>query len=286
MFWGLLVVGLIGCMPPYLGARAFLYPHRRHVEQLPGRAFEDVQIKSDGVILKGWLFRSESPSRGTIIYLHGSSENRVSGLSIVDYYQPKGFDVLIYDSRAHGESTGEFCTYGYYEKQDLKRIIDSVSNHPIILGGVSLGAAVSLQSAAEDNRIKSVISIATFADLKSLTEERSPFFVSRKNMEDIINIAEKWAQFKVDDVSPLLAAPNIQASVLLIHGEKDSEISVAHSRKVYDALIGMKRLIIVPNAGHNDAITPSVWKEIDLWIESVVESEGKTSRQIEAGLDY
>jgi pimeloyl-ACP methyl ester carboxylesterase len=54
------------------------------------------------------------------------------------------FDVLAYDSRAHGESGGNACTYGYYEKRDLSRAIDLIGLRPVVALGISLGAAVAL----------------------------------------------------------------------------------------------------------------------------------------------
>jgi pimeloyl-ACP methyl ester carboxylesterase len=48
--------------------------------------------------------------------------------------------VIAYDSRRHGESGGDVCTYGYYEKEDLRRVIDALERGPVVLMGTSLGA--------------------------------------------------------------------------------------------------------------------------------------------------
>jgi len=39
---------------------------------------ETVEIASDGVVLRGWLFRAAGEQRGTIVYLHGAADNRAS----------------------------------------------------------------------------------------------------------------------------------------------------------------------------------------------------------------
>ena len=90
--------------------------------------------------------------RGTLIYLHGVADNRASGAGVIERFRKRGFDVVAYDSRAHGESDGDACTYGFYEKQDLRRVLDSVGVGPIVLVGCSLGAAVALQLAADEPR--------------------------------------------------------------------------------------------------------------------------------------
>src|SRR5205807_320551 len=102
-----------------------------------------------GVRLKGWWFHAAGRARGTVVYLHGVADNRGSGLGIADHFLARGFDVGAYDSRAHGESEGLACTYGYYEKRDLSRVLELVEIQPIIVLGTSLGAAVAIQTAAE-----------------------------------------------------------------------------------------------------------------------------------------
>jgi pimeloyl-ACP methyl ester carboxylesterase len=176
--------------------------------------------------------------------------------------------VVAYDSRAHGESEGDACTYGYYEKNDLSRVLDTISaSGPVLLMGSSLGAAVALQTAAEDKRVAIVVAVATFSDLRTVASERAPFFASKGNIDDALRIAENLAKFKVDDVSPVLAASRIQIPVLVIHGEFDKETPPSHSVRVHGALQGPKELVLVPHAGHNDSINAGSWTAIDAWIE-------------------
>ena len=80
-------------------------------------------------------------------------------------------------------------------------------------------------------------------------------------------LAERRASFDVDRVSPSRAAPQITAPVLLIHGAADRETVPAHSRRVYDALTGPKRLILVDGAGHGQSLRADVWSEIERWID-------------------
>jgi uncharacterized protein len=257
-------------MPPSWGAGALLHPGRRLVGARPTQAVEELSLEGDGVRLRAWRFRARGARRGTVVYLHGVADNRGSGIPIADRFVSKGFDVIAYDSRAHGDSTGEACTYGYHEKRDLSRVLDSVEGKPVILIGTSLGAAVALQAAAEDQRIVAVIAVATFSDLRTVASERAPFFASRGNIEDAFEIAQKQASFEVGAVSPVAAAARIRAPVLVIHGENDRETPADHSRRVFAALRSPKRLIIVPGAGHNDCLRPDVWRAIDEWLEATL----------------
>ncbi len=189
---------------------------------------------------------------------------------MIERFVARGFDVVVYDSRAHGESEGKACTYGYFEKQDLHRVIDTLSPGPVVLAGTSLGAAVALQEAAEDSRVSAVVAAETFSDLRAIATERAPFFFTAGIIRHAFELAEQEAEFDVDAVSAVVAASRINAPVILIHGEADTETRSDHSRRVFDALRGQKRLILVPGAGHNGSLRAEVWDEVARWIDSVI----------------
>ena len=130
-------------MPPSWGANALIHPPRRPVTTMPAGRYEKVDLDV-GIHLRGWLFRTQRARRGLVVYLHGIGDNRASGIGIAQHFNALGFDVLAYDSRAHGESGGDACTYGFYEKKDLSRAIDRLGGGPVLAFGISLGAAVAL----------------------------------------------------------------------------------------------------------------------------------------------
>jgi uncharacterized protein len=227
-----------------------------------------------GVRLEGWQCSSSRVRRGTIVYLHGVADNRASAAGLVQRFGDRGFDVVAYDSRAHGESEGDVCTYGFFEKTDLHRVLDTIGSGPIVLIGTSLGAAVALQEAAEDDRVTAIVAAETFSDLRTIATERAPFFFTGGTIRKAFQIAAKQAHFDVDAVSPRDAAARIRAPVLLIHGEADIDTRPDHSRRLFEALKGPKRLIIVPGAPHNGSLRPEVWVEIETWIDSVLSLRG------------
>jgi alpha-beta hydrolase superfamily lysophospholipase len=266
-----LLVLLAGCMPPAWAANALVHPGRNPPTQPPRRPFEAVDLEGAGVHLKGWRFRGEGPvKRGTVVYLHGIGDSRRSSPGIADHFVPAGYDVLAYDSRAHGESEGDACTYGVYERQDLIKVLAHVENRPIILLGVSLGAAVAVQATAETSDVAAVIAIAIFSDLRTVARERAPFFASQRNIADAFRIAEDEAKFRVDDASPLAAAPHIKVPELIIHGARDRDTVPSHSQRVYDSLGGPKQIILVPGAGHDDALNGTVWRQMDAWLRATL----------------
>jgi pimeloyl-ACP methyl ester carboxylesterase len=161
---------------------------------------------------------------------------------------------------------------GFYEKQDLARVLDSVEARPIVLMGVSLGAAIALQAAADDARIDAVVAAESFSDLRTIATERAPFFLPPAVVQAAFEAAERQARFTIDAVSPELAAARIRVPVMLIHGALDVETPPAHSQRIFAALGGPKKLMIVDGAGHNQSLTPAVWMEIERWLDALLPS--------------
>jgi uncharacterized protein len=272
----LAVLGATACLPADWGANAILHPYRKTQLARPALPFRDISFTREGVTFTGWMFpAAPSPGerRGLLVYLHGIADNRSSGLGVAQRFTPRGWDVLVYDARAHGASGGAACTYGFHEKRDLSAALDAVGAERAVLFGSSLGAAVALQAAAAEPRVRGVIAQSSFSSLRSIVQERGRRLrplVSRGDVDAALRAAERQAAFRVDEVSPLAAAALIKGPVLLIHGERDRETSSEHSRRLDRALTGPHRLLLVPGAGHNDVLAAeSVWKEIEEWLAAL-----------------
>jgi pimeloyl-ACP methyl ester carboxylesterase len=261
-----------------IAAGAVLHPARSNARVPTPAGCEDLRLAGAGIQLAAWQCRTDEDPRGTIVYLHGIADNRASGAGVVERYRRRGFDVIAYDNRAHGDSGGDVCTYGHYEKEDLKRVIDIVRTRPILLIGSSLGAAVALQTAAEDARVSGVVAAEVFSDLRTVVRERAPFFVPNRMIAKALELAGQRGRFDVEAVSPTAAARRIRVPVLLIHGARDTDTRPEHSQRVYDALAGPKRLILVNGAGHNRSLSSgAIWDEIDQWIEDVIRNRSAES---------
>jgi pimeloyl-ACP methyl ester carboxylesterase len=252
-------------------AGTLLYPARRALRQQMPRHCEDSRFAGAGVALSGWRCRADGDRKGALVYLHGVSSNRDRAVGVVRRFTAMGLDVVAYDSRAHGESAGDACTYGYFEKADLRRVIDTLAPGPVVLMGSSMGAAVALQEAADDPRVTGIIAAETFSDLRSAARDRVSYLMPDILLRVGFVIAEWRGAFQVDAVSPVDAARHLRMPVLLIHGSADRRTPPSHSQRVLAALAGPKRLILVEGAGHGRTLgDPNVWTEIERWLDGVL----------------
>jgi hypothetical protein len=268
-------------IPPDWGANALLHPYRHHATLTPGSVGlpeEDLTVTVEpGVELRGWLVpAAAAPRRGLILWLHGVADSRASGVGIAQRFHRQGFDVAAFDARAHGESGGAFCTYGYYEKHDVPKLLDALgargadATHTVLMG-MSMGAAIALQAAPHESRVRGVIAMAPFSTLWLASYERKPYVMSDFTFRASVRRAEEIAQFRVDDVAPIQSAAQLSVPVLLIHGEQDDETPPAHSQRIYAAAASpRKRILIVPGATHRDLLaTEKPWQEIQKFLDEL-----------------
>ena len=250
---------------PGVAAGGLLHPARHRVARATPTACVEETIGGDRVSLASWRCRATGPPRGTVIYLHGVADNRGSAAGWIERLVALGFDVVAYDSRAHGDSGGDACTYGYFEKRDLSAVVGTVQAEPIILFGTSLGAAVALQEAAIDPRVAAVIAAEPFSDLRTVATERAPAVLPRWLVRRAFVVAEREATFEVNAVSPVEAARAVTIPVLLLHGAADVDTRPDHSQRVFDALAGPKTFLLVPGARHNESVTAAS-RDIERWL--------------------
>jgi alpha-beta hydrolase superfamily lysophospholipase len=265
----------VACHGPAIAAGALLHPWRRSAPaDTPKECIDRWFEGAGGIALRGWVCGPPANRRGTVVYLHGVADSRASGAGVIRRFVSRGLEVVAYDGRAHGESGGDVCTYGYFEKEDLRRVITAIGRGSVMVMGHSLGAAVALQAAADDSRISAVVSAESFSDLRTIARERA-FFLPAAVIDRAFQYAEQRAQFVVDRVSPLEAAARIKAPVLIVHGTADDKTAVAHSERIFSALLGPKQFIRVDGARHTESLRrPEVWQEIDRWIDQLLTAAG------------
>ena len=92
---------------PAAGAWLLLHGPRRIAVPPAPDGCEATHFQGAGVDLAGWRCNTSARRRGTLIYLHGLSDNRKGVRGLVGRFLARGLDVVAYDGRAHGESTGD-----------------------------------------------------------------------------------------------------------------------------------------------------------------------------------
>jgi fermentation-respiration switch protein FrsA (DUF1100 family) len=223
---------------------------------------ENVTVETfDGLKLSCWFVHQKKKTRGTIIYLHGVGDCKIAGVPFAQSLYRKGFNIFLYDSRQHGESEGYYCTYGFYEKQDVSAVLTYLqSRTDVKIGkigvfGTSMGGAVAILAAAHDRRIAAVISEGTYTTLRVVFVDYQKRII-KLPWHFLRNIAlvqsQKLANFKARLVAPIEEIKRAHVPILIVHGKNDSFIKSNYSKLLYDAANEPKQLLLIDGADHND----------------------------------
>src|SRR3984885_12034686 len=128
---------------------------------------------NDGIELRGWKVVPPAANGDWVLLFHGISDNRTGDLGHAEFLLRHGYSVVMMDSRAHGESSGDMATYGWKERYDTVSIANALyaseNVRRLFALGVSMGAAIALQSAAVEPRIEGVVAEDPFADLREVS---------------------------------------------------------------------------------------------------------------------
>lgn len=196
-----------------------------------------------------------------MVMVHGITYSKFGSIKYTEMFIKRGFKVLIYDHRNHGLSGKGPTTMGFYEKYDLKTVIDwcyKTYGKDILLGthGESMGAATVLAHLEVDKRPAFIIADCGYSDLRELLAHQlkvrynlSPFpFIPVSNI-----FVKLRAGFNINKVSPIKEVAKTNTPILFVHGEKDDYVPTYMSEKMYVAKKDKKELYIAPNAAHAEA---------------------------------
>lgn len=228
---------------------------------------EEFQVASKyGYDLKGIILSNEETnkpenSQKVAVLCHGYTWGKEGAIVYAQMLMELGFTAVIYDHRNHGASGKAYTTMGYYEKFDLKTIIDYCFERfgddiKIITHGESMGAATVLCHLAIDNRVTCAISDCGYSDLRELQKYQLKTFyhLPAGVFMPIANIILKLrAGFWIKEVSPKVGAINSETPILFIHGEEDDYVPTYMSQNMYDARTGIKELYICKEAKHAES---------------------------------
>ncbi|WP_316569716.1 alpha/beta hydrolase [Neobacillus sp. YIM B06451] len=242
----------------------------------------DVLIPSPfGYELKGVLAEPHETNRYVIIS-HGVTENKFNSIKYMNLFLSRGFNVLIFDHRRHGESGGKTTSYGHYEKFDLKAVVDWLKKEigpGLLLGihGESMGAATMLLYAGMlEDGADFYIADCPFSDFK---EQLAYRLKEEMNLPGgiILPLADLILRFRdhysIREVSPISVIDNIRNPILFIHSAKDDFILPSMTEALYDKKNGPKMLFMAESGLHAQSFNENreqYEKAIDEFLETFV----------------
>ena len=217
-------------------------------------------VSSDGIPLRGWWSAGEM-SKPVIIFVHGLNRSRLEMLERAADANWRGYGVLLFDLRNHGESGRAYTTIGIFESRDVcaasQFVKSKAGDRGQILWGVSMGASSAILAAKQCPGFSAIIADSSFLSFKdtvghhlTLYFRLPPFPIANL----IVAITGYRLGFNPNDGDVEAAVRNLNIPILFIAGSADRRMPPALAEMMFRAARNpVKELLVIPGAGHGEA---------------------------------
>ena len=170
-----------------------------------------------------------------------------------------GRNILLIDERCHGDSEGHTITFGILERKDVMGWIAYVNerfgNIPIMLSGVSMGAATVLMTAELElpDNVKGILADCPYDAPSNIIKKvlGTDMGMPVKLVYPLIRLGGiLYGKFNLDAASPMEAVKNSKVPILLIHGDDDRFVPYQMSCNIHKASPDKIEFHTIHDAGH------------------------------------
>ena len=229
-------------------AETLTKPYRRPLASSPAvfdLAYDDVTFTStgDGIALRGWFLPTPESDR-VVVIAHGRNSNRTGEdgqlVPHAEALVKHGYNVLMFDFRAHGESSGVRYTLGAAEQRDVLGAVAYLRGRgfaPDRMGfwAHSMGAATVLLTSAVSPDVRTIVADSSFARLEDLLARELPRTSGLPGFFNppILFFARTLFDADASIVNPVDVVSGLPPdSLFIIHAEADGLIPVNHARRI------------------------------------------------------
>ena len=199
-----------------------------------------------------------------VICFHGYTSQGMSDyIGLSDYYQKRGYAMLLPDARAHGASEGEYVGFGCLDRKDALVWINWAirqlgENVKILLHGTSMGAAtlLMLSGLSLPEQVKGIVSDCGFTSPKEVFTHvlhsmyHLPAFPVIPGA-DLVN--RRLAGYGMDECNAKREVEKATVPILFIHGEADTFVPCSMCEEIYEHCASKKNRLLVAGAAHAES---------------------------------
>lgn len=222
--------------------------------------FEEVTIESDdGIKLYGRYYHMRDGAPVEILF-HGYRSHPYRDCSGGHALSRKmEYNVLVVDQRAHGKSGGTTICFGILERYDCLRWVNYASERfgshtPIVLSGLSMGAATVLMASGLDlpENVACIIADSPYSAPIAIIEKvcRDRHYPVALCRPFVYLGAFLYGKFHLGACCAKDAVRNAKVPILLIHGEADDFVPCSMSLEIAACCASRVEVATFPAAGH------------------------------------
>ncbi len=225
-----------------------------------------VLFTKDSLQLEAWYTKIPQ-AKGSLALFHGHGGSKAGILNEGKAFQKLGYNTLLVDFRAHGNSQGNTCTIGYNEAEDVQlgyNYLAAQNEKNIVLYGISLGAAAITKAVADYNIApQKIILEMPFGRLSDAVAGRVKLM--GLPAQPVSTMLTFWGGtihgFWAFSHNPTYYAKKINCPVLLQKGLLDNRVSNIETQQIFENITSPKKLNIYTNSAHQSLCVnePEKW---------------------------
>jgi uncharacterized protein len=240
----LLVLGYLGGLVVlFFAQRSFIYPVPQTLRTAPASvgfdlAEEHVLASADGERVITWHVPAK-PGRNIVLYFHGNGDSLSALVGLFREITADGTGLVALSYRGYAGSSGRPSEQGLLLDAEAAYgfALARYNAERIAVWGFSLGSGVAVALAAEHPVGKLVLE-APYTSITDVAAAAFPYVPVRLLVRD---------RFQSDRRIGRVTAP-----VLVMHGAKDSMISIRLAERLFALANEPKQFVSFPEGGHND----------------------------------
>ena len=228
-----------------------------------GIASSVTMTAADGTLLHAVYLAAKQKTNKYALCVHGYKSSSYGDFGAIGLQLwREGYNVVMVDDRAHGESGGKYIGMGVMDSDDVLAwcqylVLQKGRDIEIVLHGMSMGAATVLMTAAKQSlpvQVKGVVADCGFSDGVRLVPVLAGIGLQGAAKALLLRTLDLYARmfagYSLYDAVPVKSVPHIKLPVLFIHGGVDDYVPLSMVHELYGACKAPKELYIAEGAWH------------------------------------
>jgi fermentation-respiration switch protein FrsA (DUF1100 family) len=231
------------------------FPERKLVAA-PRTAHEEVWLETeDGERLHAWWIPAAGRPIGHVLFCHGNGGNIGDRVLHAALLHRAGLDVLLFDYRGYGRSTGERARRAptATPEERGRRCSAGPRSTPDACSTSASRSAARSPSRSRTSRLPAgLVLVSTFTSVRDMARRHLPFVP---------------AAAVLDAYPSLRLVRDLRAPLLVLHGDRDDLVPLMYGQELYDAAPQPKAMHVLAGVGHNDVVE----RAGDEWAAAIAE---------------
>lgn len=208
---------------------------------------------SDGVKTNVWIIPGRRADGPAVVVTHSHSSSRYDSLTWAPLVYEQASQIVLYDMRAHGDSTAKCSAGGMREADDIIELLNQLGlAGDVVLYGLSMGAGVSIVAAAKDEAQR-IVGVIADAPYRHRLGPLGPLLRSHSlPAQPFVALAQLYCMLRYNDgdgFDRAIYSARLKCPLLLFVGSEDHLSTPTQVREIGDAAPDAT-LVEIEGGGH------------------------------------